>query len=685
MNADTRRIPGHFETRSQPGLYEWYPSSTSASLKDRINSASVVVTTLLVLGSFAYQTAYRRGRVPPFLQLVWDLLVYIIPARILYKLDGQLSLGPNPTSMSITNLQTHADKSASLRRILRLDRAGDLIRGVGISSFNSLSSAASTFAGDKISGDNPPGLVNFNNSCYQNSILQGLASLQPLPGFLSAALDESRRNSAPAYTVEALRKLIADLGSHSNSGKTLGTPGALQRMSSWQQQDAQEYYSKVMDQIDKELAASTPKPAQGPALEVDWSRDDSSGSQHSDDSGYYSSHSQSKFSHGIRSIRNPVEGLLAQRVACVNCGFCEGLSMIPFNCLTLNLGNSIEHNLYERLDYYTKLELIEGVECSKCTLLDHRERLRTLLDRAPNIPDVINRLAMVEEAIEEEDYDDEAVKIRCRVSKKAWVTSTKTKQACVARPPQSLVLHMNRSVFDEETGFQYKNYAAVQFPMLLDLGPWVVGSAVNERSEDADANLEQWTTNPRVSMVAGGGQPSRISGPIYELRAVVAHMGRHENGHYVCYRKHPKASPDPKPRRPQEDTPPPPKLASEDDIDADYPSPSPTVDESNTEEVGADQGQWWRFSDHQVSKVTEEDVLAQGGVFMLFYDTIEAGMTLNSELSGTGSSASDEKTSSTPSDVTVMASESTPISTVHLSSRLAEAAAVALPVDSDND
>jgi ubiquitin carboxyl-terminal hydrolase 1 len=68
---------------------------------------------------------------------------------------------------------------------------------------------------------------------------------------------------------------------------------------------------------------------------------------------------------------------------------------------------------------------------------------------------------------------------------------------------------------------------------------------------------------------------------------VVTHYGRHENGHYICYKKHPGF-------------------------------------ESQKE-------QWWRLSDDDVTKVTEEAVLSQGGAFMLFYDCVESGgpATLN--------------------------------------------------------
>jgi len=119
----------------------------------------------------------------------------------------------------------------------------------------------------------------------------------------------------------------------------------------------------------------------------------------------------------------------------------------------------------------------------------------------------------------------------------------------------------------------------VRFPKNLDLGPWCLGSS----GASEDATTEEWLLNPDQPMIASTISPSRLHGPIYELRAVVTHYGRHENGHYICYKKHP-------------------ELESEE---------------------GEEKEQWWRLSDDDVTKVTEETVLSQGGVFMLFYDCIE--------------------------------------------------------------
>jgi ubiquitin carboxyl-terminal hydrolase 1 len=611
--------------------------------------------------------------------------------------------------MLATQPSTHAAKSDVLRRIFRADRAGRLLGSVsqaGLKGFNSLSNAT---LGGKTAAERPPGLGNYDNSCFQNSILQGLASLKTLSEYLSTPSLARGFGLPQARTADTLRKLVAELSGSESNGKTLWTPGILKNMDTWQQQDAQEYYSKLLDEIDREIAKVVRALDTMAGFEPDIVRDDCSESQHSGDSGYQSAASQSKAPAELRLARNPLEGLIAQRVACVSCGHCEGLTMIPFNCLTLNLGNLPEHNLYERLDCYTKVESIQGVECFKCTVLNMYEGLKFLADRTGGFPELNDRLQRLEEVLEEEMFDEETLVKKCNIPKKQRVSSTKTKQTVIARAPQSLVFHMNRSVFDERTGAMFKNSAAVRFPMLLDLGPWCLGSAPDQTRSAEEGEVpkkyeERWSLDPHSSMVAANRLPSRLSGPIYELRAVITHYGRHENGHYVCYRKH-SVSPTQavKEKVPEQ----PPKLACEDDADPDGASTQGELEDARelTVRPGLDEGQrseWWRLSDQDVTKVDEQTVLAQGGVFMLFYDRVDSESLLiidsddSSDLSPASSqedsrdfnsagglvmqnldAAQDRGTSMTDSDVTIKPG--------NVGDILSEASAVPLPDDSDEE
>lgn len=370
-------------------------------------------------------------------------------------------------------------------------------------------------------------------------------------------------------------------------------------MSSFQQQDAQEYFSKILDELDKEIlkalkdaATSTPR---GLSDAQDLLPEAESLAPQVENQDQQIFPINSGFSSpGQAGLQNPLDGLLAQRVGCIRCGYTEGLSMIPFNCLTVPLGREWIYDVRDCLSEYTKLELIEGVNCAKCSLLRTQKTL-TILSQTPEErmselirQDILSRLAAVNDALEDDDFADNTLIKKCSVPKKSWVSTTKSRQAVVARPPKALVIHVNRSVFDELTGAQTKNHAEVRFPKDLDLGPWCLGS----QSEDA----EEWSEDPTTSMIADLDEFE--SSPFtYTLRAVVTHYGRHENGHYICYRKHP---------------------AMVNDADE---STRMQGNESDHDQTVSQLNQaWWRLSDEDVSRVSEREVLGQGGVFMLFYE-----------------------------------------------------------------
>jgi ubiquitin carboxyl-terminal hydrolase 1 len=368
-------------------------------------------------------------------------------------------------------------------------------------------------------------------------------------------------------------------------------------MSTWQQQDAQEYFSNVLDQVDKEVVQKAKRrmlqnsglekiSLAGTAIEAKAVASSTSSRAHKS---------------------NPLEGLLAQRVGCTKCGYSDGLSMIPFNNLTVPLGARSLYDMRDCLDEYSKLEYIEGVQCPKCTLLLAQDKYIKMLDKKPPeslANDIRHRLRFVEEALEDEDFSDASLVKKCNIPKKQWVSSTKSKQAVIGRAPKTFIIHINRSIFNEYTGTQEKNNAAVRFPLFFNLDTWCLGKSSDFAEENA--HIENWSMDPNESMLADpeslpGDENDQLRSPSnYELRAVVTHFGRHENGHYVCYRKAAFS------------------LANGDSVDGDL-----SMNEPPSEAKEA----WWRLSDEDVTLVSEEYVLRQGGVFMLFYECIDGSET----------------------------------------------------------
>ncbi|KAF4983195.1 hypothetical protein FZEAL_1352 [Fusarium zealandicum] len=612
-----------------------YPRDT---VWDRITQPSIIVSCLIVVVTLGYNLYGTSATIAGSVQLLgtclWDALVFVVPESLLKALDTSGNTSTTSPSMPYAAKSAHAAKSEMMQRVLGLSRSGGMMASVFQVRNRALSMTGGVL-GLKLESERPPGLGNMDNSCYQNSILQGLSSLKSLPEYLSAYLETSSVEDSDRDVAQTLRALITDLNDVSNYGRTIWTPGLLKSMSTWTQQDAQEYYSKILDDIDKSVAKAVKNTQpRHPGLAAKIEKEDMAASEHSDDSGYQSLASSVS---DTKLPRNPLEGLLAQRVACIQCGHSDGLSMIPFTCLTLSLGLSKnQHDLYERLDSYSKVEAIENVECAKCTLLKVQRLLAKLVEKmrdggtpTEQLAEPLRRLEAVELALEEDDFEDKTLTEKCKISAQSKVSTTKTKQIVVARPPQSLAIHMQRSVFDPSTFNMMKNSAPVNFPMTLDLGPWCLGSAGEFGARTSDPSVEEeWLTDPKESMIAGDLGLSRLTGPIYELRAVVTHYGRHENGHYICYRRYPRNRP---PTKTVEQGSP----STEPGDQADATPGQTSPEKQSREDGGQPEMDWWRLSDHNVSMVSEETVLSLSpGVFMLFYDCVDPTIVLTSEDDG---------------------------------------------------
>ena len=594
-----------------------YSSFASENVYDTplpISLSTAVSYALLLIGAVFY-LVQRSGTFPllSIPELLWNGLVYITPPSLLLLLDkqGAAALAAEKEDQGIYAVsRTFGAKSEAMRRVLGLDGNGLL---TGLQQSRGLPRLSSALVSP--SSKSLPGLGNWDNSCYQNSVIQGLASLPALTKFLNMADSDLERDAVS--TRGALMDIVAQLNDPKSSGQRLWTPPPLKNMSSWQQQDAQEYYSKVIDELEKEVSSSLRTvPENGGLVNVAElvlpAQSTKSDEQSQNKEG--TTLKAEAFNQPLASVapirfRNPLEGLLAQRVGCLKCGLVEGLSLIPFNCLTVPLGRQTGYTIETCLNEYTTLEPISGVECANCTLLKRKRQLdRILSQRSTALEDgnpidpsaedmytsVQSRLDAVNTAISGADFSEATLTKKCMIPSRMRVTTTKSRQAVIARAPESLVLHVNRSIFDEYSGIQSKNYANVRFPKSLDLAPWCLGST----SIAGDEAIEKWETNPAKSMLTANGdrnitlddsvhfgtRRASRSQP-YALRAVVTHYGRHENGHYIAYRQDPQ------------------ETQSKD-----------TVDNSSS---------WWRLSDEEVSRVDEEEVLAQGGVFMLFYEQIE--------------------------------------------------------------
>jgi ubiquitin carboxyl-terminal hydrolase 1 len=481
--------------------------------------------------------------------------------------------------------------------------------------------------------DVPPGLGNYDNSCYQNSVIQGLASLPSLREYLEKTTAEHESFTADT-TNGALLDLISQLNDPEKRGQHFWIRGKLKSMSTFTQQDAQEYYSRILDELDKEVKKATTSKRRTSVSWVEAAKSLSlpeSGGKNEGETEVADEKTKTR-AEQPKVTPIPLEGSLAQRVGCTTCGYSEGLSLIPFNCITLSLGRRNGYDISELLDDHTDIEFINEVECSKCTLLKLKRTLVPVVEKQGENTPFGARLRLVQDALDDEDLKDSTLIKTLNIPKKNWVKSEKSKQVVVARAPKSLVLHVNRSIFDETTFAQYKNNAGVSYPSTLDLGKWCLGTAPSRSQKpDLDPKTEEWPRDPRQSMlidaVGDGLSPFQ-----YRLRAAVTHFGTHGNGHYVCYRPHPrlvrKAKVEEKEvegaGKTEEDA----DNNAQNDVEdvreeaADAQAEDEQDGEEDEEKQQLPSEQWYRFSDDAVSAISEQDA-HQGNVFMLFYERID--------------------------------------------------------------
>lgn len=306
----------------------------------------------------------------------------------------------------------------------------------------------------------------------------------------------------------------------------------------------------------------------------------------------------------------PVDGIAAERIGCVNCGETGGIRYSVISGLSLNLpyeqGFGSRYDLVLLLQQWEKPEIIDEVNCNRCGLSQTKQFLLENADSSSSEKLVANfekRIAEIEEELKMDSISDEVFE---KLTVKQMTRKTlKSKQILLSRPPPLLCIHINRSVIDPRTFMIVKNPKNLSFPAELDLNPFVavpeeinmdarlpfkkreetVEEGLDEQKEEEEKGEEMDETENANELMnsleleekkSNGSKSKPVDSPIlnkdllYNLNAVITHMGTHHYGHYICYRKW--------------------------------------------------RGTWWRVNDEIVTATTENEVLRAPGTFMLFYE-----------------------------------------------------------------
>ncbi len=364
---------------------------------------------------------------------------------------------------------------------------------------------------------------------------------------------------------------------------------------------------------------------------------------------------------------NVFRGLTAQRTSCYTCGYTEAIRHYAFDELSLNVPSyacTLEHCLQK----WEEVEEVEWV-CHSCSLRKTLDRLSGECARLEGKSAIAETLrsngnghaaqhfdARLKQQMNGDAADassggdkmsaskkkrlKEARKLESRVravlagrmhedeaSESGLLEGIKldrtpslsaTKHVMLARAPQVLAVHLNRSSYFGGYGAS-KNEAPVRFGETLDLRPFLTGG---EMSTNADEPISEMA--PLDGFGGAGASASATAAQqraivedrmrsVYRLRSVVVHLGRHSFGHYVAFRRRPTPRSAANGRGKETDDEPAGAqtgLGSTMGIGLEY---------LGAPSLGSDE--WLYISDERVSPCSLDEVLRQSA-FLLFYERV---------------------------------------------------------------
>ncbi|EPE05039.1 ubiquitin carboxyl-terminal hydrolase [Ophiostoma piceae UAMH 11346] len=545
----------------------WISSNQSVLLPIAILVASVLFSSniLDILAISAVTVLPKKTQ-----ETLWDLLVTALPGSFLFWLEDKMAPtkgGRAPKNFHSKTIR-HLAKSATLSIILELGDRGrrTVFTKIWTERFN-------RFTRSVITNGDPNGLrglENPQNKCYRNTILQGLSSMDSVAQYLRAALDRRPVIGAPKAqaqalaTVRSLDHLVTLLREPAGTTPVLASDPILEMIHGDSQQDAQEYLLKLLDSIETELKnaaiihtkaslvftpPSTTIDERQTSLEaVSMSRADSIASGSSEatvTSNTGHANGDSDTTAPAPDFRLPLEALVAERKVCKVCNYSEGMSLDPTCCITLSLpykGSPHYQDAYyleELLSIHCEGEVLEGVNCSNCTLLKLRDELlqerESILNNGGEGEDETDtteleaRLEEIQNALSTKTFDDNTLINKCKVKNSDYVRADKAKEIGFASAPPGLAIQINRSSFDYRAK---KDSREVNFPRRLDFSPWCLGSSFPDPLHSIDVSNLQGTDKETVEKLE-----HRSKKPVYMLRCAVMHRGAHNGGHYFCYRQ----------------------------------------------------------------------------------------------------------------------------------------------------
>jgi len=326
-----------------------------------------------------------------------------------------------------------------------------------------------------------------------NSVLQSLSSLNSFQNYVKvqAAQLAERKLDFKAWPLtqalkDTLEKLVTSKERSFNPSIVLKVPKLKTKFPGKEQQDAHELMQFVMSSLDDEVTINR-KP-QGFGNLVHSSSDFGPSSENMSSS--FSRIPSGNFSWKQYHTKiNPFLGLFESTLRNLQCNHLS-ITHQKFMDISLSIPRrNSKVTLQDCLKFFTKAEKVLDVECSTCG--------------------------------------------------KDKIKGAAEKQLLIARPPQTLCLHIRRLVMDLP-GRLKKMEDHIEFPSDLDLSPY----CQNYSSTQQDLKqphlpktvLDLFSSNPNKLSVVPPNLPLSTS-LWYKLNSVIVHHGNQAGGHYAVYRK----------------------------------------------------------------------------------------------------------------------------------------------------
>lgn len=167
-----------------------------------------------------------------------------------------------------------------------------------------------------------------------------MASLNHLQPHLNALADDERTDEGPYHSF-ALGDLIHSLNTITTSPRSITAPALITApgSSAWrynEQQDAQEFFQRLTSALEKEVTQYWKELQDIPGLEA----------IKAGETGVELKKDEVSKKILPPELRNPFEGLAAQRVGCVQCGYMEAIRLQTFTTLSLPLPSTVSLESY---------------------------------------------------------------------------------------------------------------------------------------------------------------------------------------------------------------------------------------------------------------------------------------------------------------------------------------------------